>query len=69
MKYYFLLKIQMYFLDLTQVHHIMWTPCACASLSLASSNRLAVPTDDCGSVCFSHASTADFIPIIKILLC
>lgn len=32
-------------------------------------NHLAVPADDCGSVCFSHASIADFIPIIKILLC
>lgn len=64
MKYYFLLQIQMYFLDLTRIHHIMWTPCAC----LVSSKRLAVPTDNCGSVCFSHASTADFIPIIKILL-
>lgn len=68
MKYYFLLKIQTYFLDLTQIHDIMWTPCACASLCLAGSNRLAVPTDNCGSVCFSHASTADLIPTIKILL-
>lgn len=32
------------------------------------SNRLAVPTRNCGSVCFSHTSKADFIPIIKILL-
>lgn len=32
------------------------------------SNRLALPTDNCGTVCFSHTSKADFIPIIKILL-